>query len=126
MSQQLLKDGLCWGLFLWVVGYVLGIALFMAVPVNLIGWIISPIGILLTLWVLIKKIRSNRFMQYVHVAIVWTTIAIVFDYIFLVQLFKPDDGYYKLDVYLYYLFTFALPLLVGWRKKLAIHNQRWP
>jgi hypothetical protein len=31
-------------------------------------------------------------------------------------MFKPADGYYKLDVYLYYILTFALPLIVGWRK----------
>lgn len=113
MSKQLLKDGLGWGVLLWFVGYVLGIILFMAVPIGLIGWIISPIGVALTLWVLIKKIKSSSFQHYVSIAVIWTLIAIVFDYIFLVQLFKPEDGYYKLDVYIYYLFTFALPLLVS-------------
>jgi len=38
--------------------------------------------------------------------------------LFIVKAFKPADGYYKLDVYLYYALTFALPLIVGWRKKL--------
>lgn len=122
MNKKLIKDGIIWGVFLWLIGYVLGIVLFMAVPVDLIGWIISPIGILLALWVLIKKIQSNAFIHYAYVAIIWTVIAVVFDYIFLVQLFKPEDGYYKLDVYLYYLFTFALPLFVGWRKTTPIHS----
>lgn len=116
MNKQLLKDGLGWGVLLWFIGYVLGIILFMVVPVGLIGWIISPIGVALTLWILIKKVKSNKFQHYVNLALVWTLIAVVFDYIFLVQLFKPEDSYYKLDVYIYYLFTFVLPLLVGWRK----------
>jgi hypothetical protein len=42
--------------------------------------------------------------------------AIVLDYVFLVMMFKPEDGYYKLDVYFYYFFTLVLPLLVGWVK----------
>ncbi len=42
---------------------------------------------------------------------------IIFDYFFLVKMFKPADGYYKLDVYLYYVLTFILPLVVGWGKK---------
>ncbi len=116
MNKQLLKDGFGWGLLLWFVGYVLGIILFMMVPIGLIGWIISPIGIALTLWILNKKIKSSSFQHYITIAVIWALIAIVFDYIFLVQLFKPEDGYYKLDVYFYYLFTFSLPLLVGWRK----------
>ena len=116
MSKQLLTDGLGWGVLLWLIGYFLGIVLFMVVPIGLIGWIISPIGVLFTLWVLTKKIKNNGIQHYVLLAVTWTLIAIVFDYIFLVQLFKLGDGYYKLDVYIYYLFTFLLPLLVGLKK----------
>lgn len=43
----------------------------------------------------------------------WTLIAIIFDYFFLVKLLKPADGYYKLDVYLYYSLTFILPVVAG-------------
>lgn len=116
MSKQLLKDCLGWGIFLWFIGYVLGIILFMTVPADAIGWIISPIGIILTLWVLFKKIKSKSLNHYIRLALIWTLIAIVFDYFFLVQLLKPVDGYYKLDVYIYYLLTFILPLFAGWRK----------
>lgn len=56
------------------------------------------------------------FSYYFCVAIVWTLIAVVLDYVFIVKAFKPADGYYKPDVYLYYVLTFILPLLVGWRK----------
>ncbi len=53
---------------------------------------------------------------YLGVACIWTAIAILCDYFFLVRPFKPADGYYKLDVYLYYALTFALPLFAGWKK----------
>ena len=86
-------------------------------PPLLLGWVIMPLGIAITLWVLSKKIQSNDFQYYITLAIVWTLVAIIFDYFFLVTLFQPADGYYKLDVYLYYILTFALPLIVGWRKQ---------
>lgn len=116
MSRQLLKDTLGWGLFLWFVGYILGIILFMLVPPSLLGWIIMPIGIALTLWVLFKKIASRKLNYYFFLAVAWMLIAVVFDYLFLVRVFQPADGYYKMDVYLYYALTFFLPLLVGWKK----------
>lgn len=110
-----IKDGFVWGIILWFIGYVLGIVLFPIVPSSIIGFIIMPIGILVTLWVLLNKIRGSSFIYYVFLAIIWTLIAIIFDYFFLVKMFKPADGYYKLDVYLYYTFTFILPLLAGLR-----------
>ena len=102
---------------LWLIGYGLGIMLFSFVPFLMIGWIIMPIGVVITLWVLSKKIKTDSFRYYARLAVVWALIAIVFDYLFIVKAFKPDDGYYKLDVYLYYALTFVLPLIVGWRKK---------
>lgn len=116
MTKHLFKDAFVWGFALWCIGYVLGILLFMVVPHHLIGWSIMPVGIILTLWVLIKKIKTSSFSDYIFVAIGWTLMAVIFDYMFLVKVFTPSDGYYKLDVYLYYAFTFILPLLVGWRK----------
>ncbi len=116
MSGKLIKDALGWGTALWLIGYVLGIVLFSVVPASMIGWVISPIGIIITLWVLFKKIKGDSFRYYVILAFVWTAIAIVLDY-FLLAFFIPADGYYKLDVYLYYALTFILPLIVGWKKK---------
>jgi hypothetical protein len=124
MNMRLLRGAIGWGFTLWFVGYVLGIILFVVVSTDLIGWIISPIGIVLTLWVLLKKIKSTVFQHYLYIAIIWTIIAIIFDYIFLVQMFKPADGYYKPDVYLYYLLTLLLPILVGYLKtKQELHKQ---
>ncbi|MFA5935310.1 MAG: hypothetical protein WC787_00425 [Patescibacteria group bacterium] len=119
MNKQFYKDAFGWGFALWFIGYVLGIVLFAFVPPSLLGWIIMPIGILITLWVLLKKVKSTSFQHHALIAITWTLIAIVFDYVFLVLIFKPADGYYKLDVYIYYALTLLLPLIVGWRKSMT-------
>ena len=102
---------LAWGFTLWLIGYVLGIIFFAFVPKDLIGWFILPIGIAVTLWVLLKKIKRESFGCYVGLGVIWMIMAIALDYIFIVKLFKSPD-YYKPDVYLYYFLTFALPLAV--------------
>lgn len=117
VNKQVLKDGLGWGIGLWLVGYVLGIVLFMMVPPEVLGWIIMPIGTVLTLWVCSLKIKATSLRYYLLVGIMWTLIAVVCDYFLLVRVFKPADGYYKLDVYIYYALTLGLPLVVGWYKK---------
>lgn len=116
MSKRLMIDAFGWGFLLWLVGYGLGILLFTIVPLWMIGWIITPIGTALTIWVLFKKIHAPILTHYGWLAIIWTLIAIVCDYFFLVKAFNPADGYYKLDVYLYYTLTFVLPLFIGWKK----------
>lgn len=118
MNKQLVKDTLGWGFVLWLIGYVLGMILFLIVPPDLIGWVIMPIGIIITLLVLLKKVKSETLQYYLQLAMVWTLIAVIFDYLFIVILLNPADGYYKLDVCLYYAFIFVLPLIVGLRKKL--------
>lgn len=116
MTKQFLKDTLGWGFILWLIGYALGIMLFTIVPLSMIGWVILPVGTIITLWILFNKIKSKSFQYYLKLSIIWTLIAVIFDYFFLVQAFHPADGYYKFDVYLYYALTFILPLLVGWLK----------
>lgn len=116
MTRQFLKDSLGWGFALWLIGYTLGMVLFAVVPQVVIGWIIMPIGIAVTLWVLLQRIKGTSLSYYVMLSVVWTVIAVLFDYIFIVKMLKPRDGYYKLDVYLYYALTFVLPVSVGWYK----------
>lgn len=116
MNKQFLKDGLLWGFLLWLMGYVLGILLFPFVPSSMIGWIITPFGVLITCLVLLKKIKGSSLSYYAGVGIAWVFIAVVCDYFLLYKIFKPADGYYKLDVYFYYGLTFTLPLLMGWWK----------
>jgi hypothetical protein len=115
MRKQFLKDSLGWGFTLWLIGYVLGMVFFFIMPASMIGWVIFPIGTVITLWALFKKIKSESIQYFLAVAIVWVLIAVVFDYFFIVKALK-SVGYYKLDVYLYYLLTLILPLAVGWFK----------
>ena len=122
-TKQFYKDAFGWGFVLWLIGYALGIILFVVVPPSVIGWVIMPVGIFITLWVLLKKIKGNIFLYYVLLAIAWVAIAIVFDYFFLVKIFKPEDGYYKLDVYVYYIITFILPLVIGARYSKELKNR---
>jgi len=114
MNKQLLRDALGWGFLLWLIGYAFGIILHFAVPSALIGWIIMPIGIFITLWVLYKKVGAKTLGYYFLLSIVWTLIAIAFDYVFIVKMFESANDYYRLDVYIYYITTFLLPLIVGW------------
>ena len=116
MKNPIIKDALGWGILLWLFGYLLGIALFFVFPPSIIGWIIMPLGWILTLWVLIKKIHGTAFQYYLIIAIVWTLLAVLLDYFLLVKLFHPADGYYKIDVYIYYLFCFFSPLVIAYWK----------
>lgn len=117
MHKQLLKDSIGWGIVLWLIGYILGFVFFFVLPTSMIGWAVMPIGLVITLWVLFRKVKADSFMYYFILAIVWTVIAVTFDYLFIIKLLNPADGYYKLDVYLYYALTFIIPLIVGWRKE---------
>lgn len=116
MSKKFLVDAFGWGFALWFVGYVLGIAFFMVLPPALIGWVITPIGVIMTLWVLLKRVKATSLQYVLALAAIWTLIAILCDYFFLVRVFKPSDGYYKFDVYLYYFLTLFLPLLAFWMR----------
>jgi hypothetical protein len=120
MHRQFLKDALGWGFLLWLIGYALGMLLFALVPVSYIGWIIAPIGTAVALWVAFKKVNGDTLGYYAAVALSWLLIAVVGDYLFIVKAFNPADGYYKLDVYLYYALTVVIPLVAGWRR--ALHR----
>ncbi len=102
MAKHFVRDSFGWGFVLWLIGFALGILLFPFVPAASIGWVIAPIGIVITLWVLWKKVQGDSLRYYALLAVVWVLIAVVCDYFFLVKVFKPADGYYKPDVYLYY------------------------
>jgi hypothetical protein len=83
------------------------------VPANVIGWYIMPFGVVLTLLVAFKLIKRADWQYYLKIAIVWTILAIVLDYLFIVLLLHPADGYYKMDVCFYYDLTFIIPFGVG-------------
>jgi hypothetical protein len=118
VTGRLIKDALGWGFALWLIGYLLGIAFFFVLPTAWIGWVVMPIGLVVTFWVLLKRVHATAVSYYVVLAVVWTIIAVAFDYGFIVVAFKPEDGYYKLDVYSYYALTFILPIAAGvWKTR---------
>jgi hypothetical protein len=118
-SRHGLGLALGWGAALWFIGYVLGIALYFLVPPSMLGWVIMPIGAALTWIVLWRWVESRRFVDYVVLAVAWTAIAVAGDFFFIVKALHPPDGYYKLDVYLYYVLTFLMPVTAGWLKTRA-------
>ena len=113
MQKFLMRDVLGWGVGLWFIGYVLGFVFYAFVPPAEIGWYVMPLGIAITLYVLWNYIRMQSMRDALAIGIGWSVIAIVCDYLFIVLLLHPADGYYKLDVYLYYTFTFLLPIGVA-------------
>lgn len=112
MNSFFVRDVLGYGFVLWLVGYVLGFVFFALVPAAQIGWYVMPIGIAITIYALWNYIHTASMRDALVVGIGWALIAIVCDYLFLVLLLHPADGYYKLDVYIYYLVTLMTPALV--------------
>lgn len=116
MKKKLAKDALGWGVGLWAFGYALGFAFYPFLSPDILGWAILPFGLLATLWVLLKFIEPRTFGHYFLIAVVWTALAALLDYFFVVKLLLPKDGYYKPDVYFYYALIFLVPVLYGlWR-----------
>jgi len=111
--DKFLKDSLGWGVVLWFIGYILGYIFYFIVPPSFIGWYIMPIGTIITIFVIYKFIKSTAWYYYLIIAMVWTILAIVMDYFLIVKLLNPTEGYYKLDVYVYYSLTLVLPIVVG-------------
>jgi len=126
MDRKMLIDAFGWGFALWLIGYLLGFALFFVVPPSMLGWAIMPFGFAIALFVSLKKIGAGKeaFGYYIPIAVVWTLLAVALDYIFIVKMLNPADGYYKLDVYIYYALTFAVPLAAGYWKNRGRMNKK--
>lgn len=116
MGRKLLVDAFGWGFALWLIGYLLGIVLFFIVPPEILGWVIMPIGAVITSFVLMKKVEAGPISRYAAISIVWTLMAVALDYVFIVMLLNPAGGYYKPDVLAYYALTFIMPLAFGYLK----------
>ena len=97
-------------MLLWLFGYLLGFVFFPFVPTAVLGWYIMPVGLAVTCLVLWRYVQVDRLVPAVIVGSVWCLLAIGLDYVFLVKLLNPSDGYYKLDVYLYYVSALILPV----------------
>lgn len=122
-KRGIFLNTISWGFLIWLFGYVLGIVFYAFVPKETLGWYVLPLGVIVTLWVLFRKIKRESFACYIGLGVIWMIMAIVLDYIFLVKLFRSTD-YYKPDVYLYYILTFTLPVTVGWYKNEEVRGVR--
>jgi hypothetical protein len=115
-ARKRLPGTIGWGLILWLTGYALAMVLFAFVPVAVIGWLVSIPLIPFTVLVAYKRLHkvSAPPVYYLLVAAAWLTMALILDYLFIVTAFKVE-GYYDLDVGIYYVLTFFLPLIIGLR-----------
>lgn len=108
-----IKDTVGLGIIIWLVGYLASIGLFFTPFAEDMGWIITaiftPVTIAITWWWF--RARNIPFSYFVKVGVVWTMIAVVLDYLFIVQLFQA--AYYEADVFVYYALTFLIPVGVG-------------
>ena len=75
IRKEFIQDAFGWGLILWLIGYVFGIVLFVLVPISVLGWIIMPIGIGITIWVLLKEVEGDSMGYYISLAVIWAAIA---------------------------------------------------
>jgi hypothetical protein len=98
---------------LWLLGYLVSLALFFTPLAPVMGWVITAIFTPLTVGVTWWRFRGRDLplRYYAGVGLAWAAIAVVLDYLFIVRLF--DAGYYAPDVYAYYALTFLIPVGVG-------------
>lgn len=113
-KSSLITDTVGLGLLLWFIGWCASLVLFLFVPADLLGWILFVIFTPLTIGITVLWFRKRALplTYYLTVALVWTFIAILFDYLFIVKLFSVS-GYYHPTVILYYAETFLIPMLTG-------------
>ncbi len=108
-----IKDSVMLGGFFWLVGYLASLILFFTPLAGNLGWILiaifTPFTIIITWWWF--RARELPLLYYAEVGLAWMMIAVVFDYLFIVQVFRTP--YYNLDVIVYYVLTFLVPIGVG-------------
>lgn len=111
--KKWIKDTIGLGTGLWLCGYLASLLLFFSPFTDGMGWIITavftPVTIAITWWWF--KDRHLPLSFFLGVGFVWTVIAIVLDYLFIVRLFQTT--YYEIDVFVYYALTFLIPAGVG-------------
>ncbi len=113
--KQWVKDTAGLGIVLWLVGYLASLVLFFTPFAEIMGWILAaiftPVAIAVTWWWFSPGERLPLW-YYAGVGFAWTFIAVLFDFLFIVQLFHATS-YYQPDVLLYYTVTFLIPVAVG-------------
>lgn len=114
IMKEWIKDMCGLGICIWLIGYLTSIVLFFSPYASMMGWIITPVFTPITIaiawwWF---RMRNLVLTYFIIVGVAWTLIAVVLDYLFIVQLFQST--YYSLDVFLYYILTFLIPVGVGY------------
>jgi hypothetical protein len=121
--HRVLKDTAGLGTFFWLVGYLAGIVLFFTPLKESMGWVMlaafTPFTIAVTWWWF--RGRGLPLPYFPGVGVAWTVIAVVLDFLFIVQLFG-NPQYYAPDVLIYYALTFLIPVGVG----LCLNRQSAP
>jgi len=112
--QQLLKDTAGLGTLLWLIGYLASLVLYFSPVSYALGWVLLVIFTPFTIWVTWWWFweRTLPLSYFGGVAVSWTVIAIVLDYLFIVLLFH-SPGYYMPDVFVYYAVMFLIPMGIG-------------
>jgi hypothetical protein len=112
--RRFAREGLGFGVLLWLLGFVLGMVFFPFVEPKYLGIPILAILLPATAGVSYWRLRKPRLSPdlVLVVATTWLLIALLFDFLFIVTLFGTTN-YYDLDLAVYYVGTFLLPLLVG-------------
>lgn len=109
-----LRDTAGPGTLFWLIGYLAGIVLFFTPLKNSMGWIImavlTPVTIMVTWWWF--RGRDLPLRYFAGVGIAWMLIAVVLDYLFIVQLFR-SPAYYAPHVFIYYALMVLIPVGVG-------------
>ena len=112
--KQLVKDTAGLGTALWLMGYLASLVLFFSPYAGVMGWILiaffTPVTIAIVWWWFRKRERLPL-QYYAGAGVAWVLIAVVLDYLFIVQLFQAN--YYGTDVFVYYAATFLIPVGVG-------------
>jgi len=112
--QQVLKDTAGLGTLLWLIGYLASLVLYFSPVSYALGWVLLVIFTPFTIWVTWWWFweRTLPLSYFGGVAVSWTVIAIVLDYLFIVLLFH-SPGYYMPDVFVYYAVMFLIPMGIG-------------
>ena len=107
-------DIFVFGILIWLIGYIASLILFSFVPNNILGWILCLIFTPVTIIIAYFRFRNRKLKLFCYfmTVVFWMLIAMILDYLFIVRLFHSVN-YYKLDVFVYYIITFLIPLIIG-------------
>lgn len=105
------RNGIGWGIGLWLFGYILSILFSLLMPLEMIRWFVTPISVVATCIVLWKWVHVRTLRTGFIIGAIWCALAVILDYLFIVMLLSAPSGHYQLDAYLYYASLLLLPAI---------------